>query len=173
MAFKMWNGLKTQARTNFDVLLKIAQLRGLRIPGSLLLVDESQDMDACQIDWVIRQQVASGKCTFVVGDAAQSVYYFRGAQPEHLMGLKPNQAISLTRTWRFGERIARVANVILYCKSRSPQIWNPYFIEGGGGCEGEVTIEPLYPLCQEEKVPVTVAKMHLFFSMLFWLWALK
>jgi superfamily I DNA/RNA helicase len=59
--------------------MKRAQLLGLRIPGTLLLVDESQDMDGCQVNWSAKQQVVFGTHIYVVGDAAQTLFTFRGA----------------------------------------------------------------------------------------------
>ncbi len=40
---------------NYDLEMKRAQLMGLEIPGSLILVDECQDMDGCQVEWVSQQ----------------------------------------------------------------------------------------------------------------------
>lgn len=45
----------------FDFVMKRAQLRALEIPGTCLLIDESQDMDGCQINWVAEKQVKFAK----------------------------------------------------------------------------------------------------------------
>ena len=36
--------------------MKRAQLAQLRIPSSVLLVDECQDLDECQVDWAEKQK---------------------------------------------------------------------------------------------------------------------
>ena len=36
--------------------MKRAQLNELRIPSSVLLVDECQDLDECQVDWAEKQK---------------------------------------------------------------------------------------------------------------------
>ena len=47
--------LKNNVRT-YDIELKKAQLRNLRIPCTVLLVDECQDLDGCQVDFVAKQR---------------------------------------------------------------------------------------------------------------------
>mmetsp|Transcript_14670 Transcript_14670/g.35395 ORF Transcript_14670/g.35395 Transcript_14670/m.35395 type:complete len:267 (+) Transcript_14670:1953-2753(+) len=130
-----------------DVRMKRAQLGNYAIAGSIILVDEAQDMDACQIEFCFQNQVRHGKIIYVVGDPAQTIYGFRGAKAQNLMKM---HAISmpLTQTWRFGPDIARIANVILYAKERSPQskiewgrnkYWDPYRIRAGRQLPGTVT----------------------------------
>ena len=53
----LWNMVLGQNIRSFNFEMKRAQLLGLQVPGSILLVDESQDMYACQVDWISRQQV--------------------------------------------------------------------------------------------------------------------
>lgn len=45
LACLVWDAASEQGIRSFDIEMKRAQLKSLRIPGSLLLVDESQDMD--------------------------------------------------------------------------------------------------------------------------------
>lgn len=40
----------------FDTEVKKAQLMNLRIPCSVLLVDECQDLDECQVDFIDKQK---------------------------------------------------------------------------------------------------------------------
>jgi hypothetical protein len=40
-----------------DSEVKKAQLKNLRIPCSVLLVDECQDLSACQVDFVAKQKL--------------------------------------------------------------------------------------------------------------------
>ena len=104
----------TEDIPSFDFSMKLAQLKKLRVPGSILLVDESQDMDACQVDWISKQQVEFGTHVYVVGDAAQAIYGFRGAKPQFLMGLRSNHDLMLTECWRFGPAVSKIANLVLY-----------------------------------------------------------
>lgn len=91
--------LKNNVRT-FDIDMKKAQLRQLRIPSSVLLVDESQDMDECQVAWIAAQK-QFGTHIFFVGDSAQCIYGFRGAKSRYVMSLDCIDT-ELTRSWRFG-----------------------------------------------------------------------
>jgi hypothetical protein len=77
----------------YDIEVKRAQLFQLEIPGTILLVDESQDMDGCQVDWVARQQVGFGAHVYVVGDPAQTIYGFRQAKSQHLMDLNADKSL--------------------------------------------------------------------------------
>lgn len=133
------NGIRT-----FDVEMKRAQLAGVRIPGSVLLVDECQDLDECQVD-LISKQLQYGTAIFFVGDAAQTIYSFRGAKSSNYMSLRNAIDLCLNKSFRFGPSIARIANVALFAKEYSPQTndylskskkqWIPYRIEGARGEE--------------------------------------
>ena len=137
------NGIRT-----FDTEMKRAQLNGVRIPGSVLLVDECQDLDECQVD-LIAKQLQYGTAIFFVGDAAQTIYSFRGAKSSNYMSLPNAIDLCLNKSWRFGPSIARIANVPLFAKEYSPQTndylfkpkkqWLPYRIEGARG-ENESSI---------------------------------
>jgi superfamily I DNA/RNA helicase len=84
------HGLFTKAQEQqlrgHDFNMKRAQLGRLPItpPCDLLLVDECQDMDGCQIDWIRSQAELFGTHVYLVGDPAQAIYGFRGAKPKHL-----------------------------------------------------------------------------------------
>jgi ATP:corrinoid adenosyltransferase len=120
MAGLVWEAATEQGLRSYDIEMKRAQLKALRIPGSLLLVDESQDMDGCQVDW-ISKQVNNGAHVYFVGDAAQTIYSFRGAKSKYMVNLKRAVDFELTTSWRFGSNIASVANVVLYSKHKSKQ----------------------------------------------------
>ena len=140
-ACRLWEIIIKENIRSFDTEMKRAQLLGLQVPGSILLVDESQDMDACQVDWISRQQVNFGTHVYVVGDPAQAIYGFRGAKPQFLMNLSSDVDKMLTESWRFGNGICRVANLILYAKEKSDQTsrdhngkhknWTPYRTRAG------------------------------------------
>ena len=143
-AAKCWRRIQDDddIRT-FDLDMKRVQLLKLRIPGTILLVDESQDMDACQIDFIVHQQAELHNLhVYVVGDPAQAIYGFRGAKPKYLLQLGCHEKKLLTHTFRFGSGLCNVANLILFAKEKSPQTqygkfdnkpinWDPYRMESG------------------------------------------
>jgi superfamily I DNA/RNA helicase len=104
----------------FDFEMKQAQLLKLRIPCNLLLVDEAQDMDGCQMKW-IGDQRNFGIHVYIVGDPAQAIYGFRGAKSKYLMDLNSSHDCFLTESWRFGRRISQIANLVLFAKEHSDQ----------------------------------------------------
>lgn len=96
-----------------DLEMKRAQLKGKEVPGSVIMVDECQDCDECQIDWVVQQASKHKKQLFCVGDAAHTIYSFRGAKSEYLVQLEDKPPSNcefvskqLTCSWRFGPQIA-------------------------------------------------------------------
>mmetsp|Transcript_15506 Transcript_15506/g.38608 ORF Transcript_15506/g.38608 Transcript_15506/m.38608 type:complete len:1261 (-) Transcript_15506:1280-5062(-) len=143
-AAKCWRRIQDDddIRT-FDLDMKRVQLLKLRIPGTILLVDESQDMDACQIDFIVHQQAELHNLhVYVVGDPAQAIYGFRGAKPKFLLQLGCHEKKLLTHTFRFGPGLCNVANLILFAKEKSDQTqygkydnqpinWDPYRVESG------------------------------------------
>jgi len=159
------NGIRT-----FDTEMKRAQLNGVRIPGSVLLVDECQDLDACQVD-LIGKQLQYGTAIFFVGDAAQTIYSFRGAKSSNYMSLPNAIDMCLNKSWRFGPSIARIANVPLFAKEYSPQTnnylfkqkkqWIPYRIEGARGEEeSSVTTDSLLVKSKEVGTITFIARTN-------------
>ena len=149
----LWNYVIENGIRTFDTEMKRAQLNQVRIPGSALLVDECQDLDACQVDF-IASQLQYGTAIFFVGDAAQTIYSFRGAKSSNYMSLPNAIDLCLNKSWRFGPSVARIANVPLFAKEYSPQTnnyllsprkqWIPYRIEGSKSEEeSSVTLDSL------------------------------
>jgi hypothetical protein len=62
LCVKVWDYVVKHRIKTFDIVMKIAQLNQLRIadsagqPSSVLLVDECQDLDECQVDWAEKQK---------------------------------------------------------------------------------------------------------------------
>jgi DNA helicase II / ATP-dependent DNA helicase PcrA len=87
-------------------------LRGL---FDAVLVDEYQDVNAVQAE-IVRLLRPDGTGLTCVGDDAQAVYGFRGADPEHLRALAgayPGLAvIRLVRNYRSKEAVLRLANAV-------------------------------------------------------------
>jgi DNA helicase-2/ATP-dependent DNA helicase PcrA len=87
-------------------------LRGL---FDAVLVDEYQDVNTVQAD-IVGLLRPDGTGLTCVGDDAQAVYGFRGADPEHLRALSktyPDLAvIRLVRNYRSRDAVLRLANVV-------------------------------------------------------------
>jgi hypothetical protein len=157
---KLWNLLQSANVLSYDLEMKRASLASLKIAGSILLVDESQDMDECQISWMVQQAIEQGAHVYLVGDCAQTIYSFRGAKSKCLMELSNCQDCDLTHSWRFGPNIARVANIVLFAKTKSSQTtckrptWRPYRVTGANKAPCHVTDTPLD--WHDKNKPVTV-----------------
>ena len=81
-----------------------------------LLVDEYQDTNVTQYQLVKALAGSLGRFT-VVGDDDQSIYAWRGAQPENLLQLQKDfsrlQVIKLEQNYRSAGRILKVANQLI------------------------------------------------------------
>ena len=99
-----------------DAYLKMWQLEGACLPdwAEVLYVDEAQDADPVTL--AILQ--AQHRPTVWVGDPWQSIYRFRGSVNAMRAIDAPQRP--LTRSWRFGEELARVARGILAHTSEPP-----------------------------------------------------
>lgn len=96
-----------QAGIGHDVYLKLWTLSNPIIPADFILFDEAQDADPLMMGALLQQQ----KQTIYVGDAHQQIYEWRGAT--NAMKKLPYPATLLTQSFRFGEEIAKVANLFL------------------------------------------------------------
>lgn len=80
-----------------------------------LLVDESQDLNALQVD-IIRRLRPDGQGLTVVGDDAQAIYAFRGADPSGLLGLVGSlqgaTVVRLERNYRSRQPVLDLANAV-------------------------------------------------------------
>jgi len=142
--------LESGDTTTFDTVMKQVQLAASKLSYTAILVDESQDLNACQIDWISNQRLVHGTHIVLVGDPAQSIYGFRGAKSNLLLEMRDCTDKFLTVTHRFCPRIANIANTILFCKENSPQttdnskqLWLPYRLTGGAATSGVVTTASL------------------------------
>jgi DNA helicase-2/ATP-dependent DNA helicase PcrA len=81
-----------------------------------LLVDELQDVNPVQIELMELLSSAHGNA-FGVGDDAQGIFSFRGAQPEALLAFRRRhpevQEFTLTRNYRSTTAILNLANAVL------------------------------------------------------------
>jgi hypothetical protein len=94
-----------------DHYLKLWSLRDPVIPGEFILVDEAQDLSPVMLV-AVERQVTLGKQVVFVGDSQQQIYGWRGAV-NALAAVPADATAYLTQSWRFGEPIAAVANLIL------------------------------------------------------------
>ena len=118
VAYKRRHGL-----VDFDDLLLLwraaladaAAGPALRSLFDAVLVDEYQDVNAVQAE-IVRLLRPDGEGLTCVGDDAQAIYAFRGADPAHLRALASTYAdlsvIRLSRNYRSQHGVLRLANVI-------------------------------------------------------------
>ncbi|MEJ2141392.1 MAG: DNA helicase Rep [Gammaproteobacteria bacterium] len=117
--------LKTYNAVDFDDLIMLPVLLFRDQPDVLerwqnrlryLLVDEYQDTNSTQYELVKQLVGVSGRLT-VVGDDDQSIYAWRGAQPENLALLKQDfprlEVIKLEQNYRSTGRILKAANQLI------------------------------------------------------------
>ena len=137
-----------------------------------LIVDEYQDVNLGQqrlVEWLARD----GADVMVVGDDDQTIYEWRGARSDYILGEfentftnKPHCTYKLTRSFRFGYCIAQSSyNVILHNARRLDKhviAHNP--VKGGdvtlitdteekGGYANRRLVEEIIGLVVEQKVP--------------------
>jgi superfamily I DNA/RNA helicase len=95
-----------------DALLKLWSLRKPRLDFDYIIFDEAQDTNAVTADIISQQHHAT---RLYIGDRHQSVYAFRGATNamEQMSENRSARQFHLSQTWRFGPKIAGVANLIL------------------------------------------------------------
>ena len=87
----------------------------LRAMFDAVLVDEYQDVNAIQAD-IVRLLRPEGPGLTCVGDDAQAIYAFRGADPAHLRALAADypdlEVIRLARNYRSKDAVLRLANTV-------------------------------------------------------------
>jgi DNA helicase-2/ATP-dependent DNA helicase PcrA len=80
-----------------------------------VLVDEYQDVNTVQAD-IVRLLLPDGGCLTCVGDDAQAIYGFRGADPGHLRELAVTfpglTVVRLGRNYRSRQAVLRLANAV-------------------------------------------------------------
>lgn len=100
-----------------------------------LLVDEYQDTNKSQYE-LVRQLSSFHGNVMVVGDADQSIYRFRGAEPKHLVKMEDDykkdlKIMFLEENFRSTPQIAEVANVLIGRNTeRKPKLIKPVAKDG-------------------------------------------
>lgn len=109
-----------------DAYVKLLHLQGKSHLGdyTALLLDEAQDLSACQTAILLRARGTSA--VVVVGDVHQKIYGFRGgsAAAFHARTYPPTAHFQLTQSFRFGPHVARLASQVLSLKAPPP--WAPH-----------------------------------------------
>ncbi len=109
-----------------------------------VLVDEYQDVNAVQAD-IVRLLSPDGGGLTCVGDDAQAVYGFRGADPAHLQrlagGYPELTVIRLDRNYRSRQALLRLANLV---RPQSPGLELTLTAERGAGAA------PVLVRCHDE-----------------------
>ena len=115
-----------------------------------VLVDEYQDVNAVQAS-IVRLLQPDGKQLTCVGDDAQSIYGFRGADPAHLRQLAGDhpglEIVRLDRNYRSRQGILDLANLI---RPSAPGLDLTLTGDRGPGQFGEFGLAPLLVRCHDE-----------------------
>lgn len=99
-----------------DGYLKLYQLSGPVLDFDCILLDEAQDINPVTAAIVLAQarpgRRSKPAAIILVGDSHQQIYSFRGAR-DTLKKVRAARTMYLTRSFRFDNRVARVANMVL------------------------------------------------------------
>lgn len=109
-------GRQSNGTVDFDDMIWLPCVEGMQLPGwDVVFVDETQDLNACQLELV--KKAAKGKGRIIaVGDDRQAIYQFRGADSEAMPRMiKELQAtvLPLSVTYRCGRVIVKQAQQIV------------------------------------------------------------
>ena len=115
-----------------------------------VLVDEYQDVNAVQAS-IVRLLQPDGKQLTCVGDDAQAIYGFRGADPAHLRQLTADypglDVVRLDRNYRSRQGVLDLANLI---RPSSPGLGLKLAGDRGAGGVGQSGAAPLLVRCHDE-----------------------
>ena len=99
-----------RVRVPDDAYLKMWALLKPQLPYDAIIFDEYQDANPVMAQIVANQDQSR---VLYLGDPHQAIYGFRGARDALETLPDGAQVFNLTKTWRFGPRIAQVANTLL------------------------------------------------------------
>lgn len=136
-----------ELRYDHAFYLKVWQLSDPRIPADFVLFDEAQDASPVMLS-VIEQQADHAQLVYV-GDSQQQVYDWLGAV-NALQRIPDAERAWLSQSFRFGDAVAEIANVIL------EELGAELRISGSPGVTSEVTRleEPDAVLCRTNATAV-------------------
>lgn len=75
-----------------------------------LIIDESQDCEPLQISFIQAVEESSGCSVMLVGDPSQSIYEWRGADPDALNKIECDATYGLSKTFRCPREVIDLAN---------------------------------------------------------------
>jgi superfamily I DNA/RNA helicase len=145
-----------QLRYSHGAYLKMWELSGPVIDADYLLWDEAQDVAKVMESIVLQQKDAQ---VVAVGDANQAIYEWMGAiDALTSFERRADHVATLTQSFRSGQAIAEVANVLL------GQLGSDLRLQGHDGIESAVTLEPIESpaavLCRTNAVSVRRVIAH-------------
>lgn len=110
--------LDTKTKMTHDVYLKLFHLSNPVLDYDIIYLDEAQDSNAVTLDIVLKQKAQ----IIIVGDKYQAIYEWRGAI--NAFDYIPDNftKLTLSQSFRFGEKIASKANYILNTQNADLQI---------------------------------------------------
>lgn len=107
---------KSNVPMTHDAYLKMLSLSNFKLEHDYIMVDEAQDMNPVMLE-VLKK--CSGQ-KILVGDSYQNIYawnrtvnVFEGSLAEYILG-KDYEERYLTKSFRFGNNVERIANLILH-----------------------------------------------------------
>jgi len=107
---KMCDTSSTEVGMLHDGYLKLFQLSEPRLSEEYILLDEAQDANPCVLQIMLAQESSK----VFVGDSHQAIYSWRGSRNALTQAMQQGgTARYLTGSFRFGENIAKIANMIL------------------------------------------------------------
>jgi len=119
IAQKVWLSMidkNSQMPMSHDGYLKMFHLQRPHLEYDYIMVDEAQDSNAVMLDIIKSQTHAS---LIYVGDPNQKIYGFRGALNIFQTVSSEADIKRLSKSFRFGQEIADVANAVLRYKSKN------------------------------------------------------
>lgn len=111
--YRRWKN--ANGKMDFTDVLEEAVRRGSRLPATVLVVDEAQDLNPLQIA-ALKPTLAAVEQAIVAGDDDQAIFTFAGAEPEWLIGLATDTEWStrvLSQSYRVPRAVHRVAQAII------------------------------------------------------------
>lgn len=110
LAWKRMNDPKDKLQMPHDAYLKMFALKAPSLPYDTIIFDEAQDANPVTLQIINGQKNTRILC---IGDRHQSIYQFRGSVNAMEKLSVGATHLHLTQTWRFGDKIADLANLIL------------------------------------------------------------
>ena len=102
---------KSETIMTHDTYVKLFELSGKDLGYDIIFGDEFQDVNPAFLS--ILRNAKSAKRIVVVGDEFQSIYQFRGSQNMMKETSTYGVELPLTACFRFGQKVADIANMIL------------------------------------------------------------